>query len=431
MRKLLILVTMICPPIAHIFAQNVQNAGRCRSTEVLQQSLVQNPSLTAKLEAIESHNTEYASQTLNARSAGVTIPVVVHVVYRTNTENISTAQIESQIAVLNADYNKENTDAVLVPSIFKNVAASCGISFQLANVDTNGKPTSGIDRVQTNMATWQTDDAVKNNAQGGVAPWDPTSYLNIWVCNMDGGVLGYSTFPGMPLATDGVVIDYRCFGTKGTASAPYNLGRTATHEIGHWLNLKHVWGDADCGDDHISDTPTQAHSNEGDPSFPHYSTCGGITTSDMFMNFMDYVNDDAMHLFTQGQKARMLALFSTGGARTGIAVSKGWNPTVAGRIATAIAPSPTEPKTTGSLAVYPNPAIDEVTIEWSLGGETNTTLTIFNLEGKIVERQTNASMGGNGKANIETVGYPNGVYIVSILAGDAIVNKKMVVGHIY
>src|SRR5205085_7351896 len=140
---------------------------------------------------------------------------------------------------------------------------------------------------------------VKYTANGGHDAWNRDQYLNIWVCDLSGKI-GYAQFPGGPAATDGVVIDYQAFGTLGTASIPFHLGRTATHEIGHWLNLRHIWGDANCGDDLVADTPTQQTDNGGCPSFPHV-TCSNGPNGDMFMNYMDYVNDNCMNMFTAGQ----------------------------------------------------------------------------------------------------------------------------------
>lgn len=134
-----------------------------------------------------------------------------------------------------------------------------------------------------------------------------------------GGILGYAQFPGGNSATDGVVIDNNAMGTTGTATAPFNKGRTATHEIGHWMNLRHIWGDANCGNDQVSDTPIATGANYGCPSFPYNSNCGGTTHAMMTMNYMDYSDDACMYMFTAGQKARMLAVFASGGPRQGFA----------------------------------------------------------------------------------------------------------------
>jgi hypothetical protein len=160
---------------------------------------------------------------------------------------------------------------------------------------------------------------MKKSTSGGINPTTPDSVLNLWVVGaMSGGVIGYAQFPGGSAATDGVVIAYDCFGNTGTAAAPFGLGRTATHEIGHYLNLRHIWGDATCGTDLVGDTPQHNTANYGCPSYPHYSTCTG-TPVEMTMNYMDYTDDACMYMFTAGQKTRMLATFVSGGGRYGFA----------------------------------------------------------------------------------------------------------------
>ena len=249
---------------------------------------------------------------LGTPSGPTVIPVVVHVIHRGGPENISDAQIKSQIDVLNHDYRKKNPDISKVPAPFKPLVADAFVEFMLASADPAGKPTNGITRTQTNVAQFTADNAMKFTAQGGHDAWDATRYLNMWVCPeiMDGPrtLLGYAQFPGGLPATDGVAIIHNAFGTTGTAAAPFNLGRTATHEVGHWLDLFHIWGDAvGCGtDDQVADTPVQDRENFGKPTFPHV-TCTNGPNGDMFMNYMDYVDDAAMFMFTPGQVARVRA----------------------------------------------------------------------------------------------------------------------------
>jgi len=233
-------------------------------------------------------------------------------VYTNAEQNISEAQINSQLKVLNADFQRKNTDQDQTPAIFQSVAASTGIRFQLASIDPQGNPTTGITRKKTYKNSFYTNDNdVKYSAMGGVDAWPTDQYLNIWVCNLGLGILGYSQFPGGPTETDGVVIGYKFFGTIGNLKAPFNLGRTTTHEVGHWLNLRHIWGDGPCGiDDHVADTPASDAPNQG-CSFGH-SSCGSVN---MTQNFMDYTDDVCMNLFTRRQANRMRALFAVGGQR--------------------------------------------------------------------------------------------------------------------
>ena len=242
----------------------------------------------------------------------ITIPVVVHVVWRTNAQNISDSQIQSQIDVLNKDYRRLNIDVINTPSVWQSVAADCEIEFCLAGVDPNGQPTNGINRVETTHGKFGMDNDIHTSSLGGADDWPNDDYLNIWVCDISDGLLGYASKPSNWIGDgDGLVIGYRYFGTNGTVQSPYNKGRTATHEIGHWLNLEHLWGGSwgSCGNDQVSDTPKQESSNYSCPGFPENpNSCStNNPNGDMFMNYMDYTNDACMNLFTQGQKTRMIA----------------------------------------------------------------------------------------------------------------------------
>jgi len=267
----------------------------------------------------ENHHIEFRLRRGMLARTGITrIPVVVHVVHKTAAQDISDAQVKSQIDVLNRDFRKTNGDLNKIPAPFKALAADARIEFVLADKDPSGNPSTGITRHSTTAASFSDDDKVKHAASGGADAWPRDKYLNLWVCQLGGGLLGYAQFPGGNAATDGVVITHTAFGTVGTAAAPFNLGRTATHEIGHWLNLRHIWGDdgGGCnGDDFVVDTPNQADHNFGKPAFPHLS-CSNGPNGDMFMDYMDYTDDDSMFMFTAGQVERMQACLD--GDRTGL-----------------------------------------------------------------------------------------------------------------
>ena len=238
----------------------------------------------------------------------ITIPVVVHVVHRTDEEEISDPQVKSQIRALNRDYRAKNADKRNVPAPWKSLVVASNIQFELASKDPDGNGTSGITGTATTVASFGPDNSVKSKRTGGADAWPADRYLNIWVCNLSQSLLGYAQFPGGPAATDGVVILHSAFGTQGTARAPFDKGRTATHEVGHFLGLRHIWGDRnDCsGDDFVADTPAAQRANMGKPTFPHI-TCNNGPSGDMFMNYMDYVDDDTMVMFTTAQVARMNA----------------------------------------------------------------------------------------------------------------------------
>jgi hypothetical protein len=244
----------------------------------------------------------------------ITIPVVVHVVWKTNTENISDAQIFSQIDVLNKDFRRLNHDTSDTPPVWQSIAADSEIEFCLATTDPNGNITTGITRTETDISeftygNWGSDD-LKDTLSGGINAWPNNDYLNIWVCNLETPTLGYATFPSNVIdSKDGIVVGCRFFGTTGALQSPFNKGRTATHEVGHWLGLRHIWGDNNCGNDNINDTPEHQGENGGCPNYPHNANSCQPNNAfgEMFMNYMDYTGDACMNLFTNGQKTRMLA----------------------------------------------------------------------------------------------------------------------------
>ncbi|KIC03282.1 peptidase M43 [Flavobacterium sp. JRM] len=280
----------------------------CATQDVLEAQLKADPTLAIRMNEIEAftQNQILTGKLVNGK---VQIPVVVNVLYRTAAENISDAQIQTQIDVLNKDFNAANSDYNSVPALFAGVKANVGISFVLEK----------INRKSTTKTSWGTNDAMKKTASGGLNPTSPTTKLNLWACKIGGGILGYAQFPGGSNATDGVVIDSQYFGLSGSGAAPYNLGRTGTHEVGHWMNLRHIWGDANCGNDQVADTPVHNTANYGVPAYPHYSTCTG-TPVEMTMNYMDYTDDAGMYMFTTGQKNKMAAIFLTGGPRAAFGI---------------------------------------------------------------------------------------------------------------
>ncbi|MFC0183052.1 zinc metalloprotease [Pseudarcicella hirudinis] len=283
------------------------NPRGCATMDVFNTQLKADASLQQRMDEIERQTYNFAVKQKSSRvglTGTITIPVVVNVIYKTAAQNISQAQIQSQIDVLNKDFSATNTDVSLTPTPFAPLVSNFELKFVLA----------GVVRKQSSKTSWGTADAMKSSSSGGIDATSPTTNLNIWVCNIGGGILGYAQFPGGAPATDGVVISPTYFGNTGSVTAPFDKGRTATHEIGHWLNLRHIWGDSNCGNDLVADTPTQQTSNFGCPAFPHV-TCSNGANGDLFMNYMDYVNDACMFMFTAGQKTRTRAIFQAGGAR--------------------------------------------------------------------------------------------------------------------
>ncbi|MCW3127085.1 MAG: hypothetical protein JWO03_2743 [Bacteroidetes bacterium] len=360
----------------------------------------------AHRQAIDQMAQNYVMTASGQRSV-VTIPVVVHVVYNANSPagNISVAQVQSQIDRLNLDYAKLNADTASIPAVWRSLAANCQIQFCLAQRDPSGNATTGIVRKVTTSTSFIDDDKVKHASQGGDDAWPAASYLNLWACDLGNSLLGYAQFPGGPAATDGVVILNTAFGSVGTASnAPYNKGRTATHEVGHWLNLYHIWGDdgtACSGTDQVSDTPNQAGQNFGCPSFPHTDACSGSSPGVMFMNYMDYTDDACMYMFTNGQNTRIQANFATSGARHSLLSSLGCVP-VSGGPATAFTANKTTICVGQSINFTDQSTGSPTSWSWSFPGAATTSSTtqnpqniVYNTAGTYSVTLTATNAGGS------------------------------------
>jgi len=352
---------------------------KCASAAYQQEELSNHPAIRERVRSIE----EFAVQQTERRISGriedniIKIPVVVHVLYRTAAEKISLEQVNSQLEALNKYFRRRNSDTMNTPVHFRQLAADIEIEFQLAISDPRRRSTSGIIYKYTPITKWKADDKMKFSSEMGDDAWDPKSYLNIWVCNLD-RFAGYSSLPGGEESKDGVVISYSVFGTAGT-TAGYNLGKTAVHELGHWLNLKHLWGDANCGDDGVSDTPKQATYTVGCPKTTRV-TCGNGPYGDMYMNYMDYTNDACINQFTKGQKVRMRSLFAPGGARNSILQSKGLTQPLIFET-----PLPEQDPKWLRVQLYPNPATTELNIDFSYDSRwIGKTIFVTNLQGQNV-----------------------------------------------
>jgi hypothetical protein len=287
----------------------------CGTMEVLKQQLKNDPGMQKRMDERDKQINMYTSNPQLLNDDLVIIPVVVHVIYHTAAENISDAQIESQIAVLNEDFARQNADTVNTPAVFKGRAANINLKFVLAIRDPNGEATNGITRTYTDKTTFTYGTEMKNwpnGPSGGHDAWPAIDYLNVWVCNLDGmGLRGFATFPDALDIVDGIVVEPDAFGrgSEFNLAPKYDLGRTGTHEVGHWLRLSHTWGDGGCNiDDGIGDTPSAGAPNWIDSpcTFPGPNSCSriepdGIDHPDMFQNYMDYSRDQCMNLFTKAK----------------------------------------------------------------------------------------------------------------------------------
>ena len=349
----------------------------------------------------------------------IRIPVVVHVLYNTTAQNISDAQVKSQIDALNRDFRRLNADSVNTPLPFKSLAADVQIEFALATADPKGRATTGIVRKATGVTYWQMDDKIKYSEQGGDNAWDSRYYLNIWVGNTR-SLLGYSSVIGAPADKDGIVINTSAFGTLNMSGA-YNNGRTAVHEAGHWLGLKHVWGDALCGDDGIYDTPTQSGFTTSCPTGIRTSSCGSNPAGDMYMNYMDFTNDACLNLFTKGQKEHMRSLFDDGAPRYSLLLSKGLNapwteeslPEEA--IPVVIAPA--------QLKLYPNPTSSELVLDFEYDASwIGKEVKILNMNGVVISIVLVSSK--TQKVPLST--FTPGVYFIQGINGNKKISQKFI-----
>lgn len=349
-------------PLAWMTSTDARAQRVCGSMEYLEQQIAADPERAMRLQQADALAETFAA-TQQQRDL-VIIPVVVHVVWNTTSENVSDARIMAQIQQLNDDFARTNSDANETPAAFAGLAANTEIQFCLAQRDPGGNATTGIQRRQSTVTSFSSNDNVKRYNNGGLDAWPRDSYLNLWVCDLGNSLLGYAQFPGGQASTDGVVVDYSTVGSMtvpGTGGS-FKYGRSATHEVGHWMNLRHIWGDDGngCnGSDQVVDTPNQADETYGCPNFPRVSCTNG-PNGDMFMNYMDYTDDLCMNLFTSGQADRMQSVFSPGGSRQNMANSLGCQPPGGGTCAT--------PTNTGSSVTGATSA----TISWNaVSGATN------------------------------------------------------------
>ncbi|MBI1191711.1 MAG: T9SS type A sorting domain-containing protein [Bacteroidetes bacterium] len=396
---------------------------RCGQQHALEQLYERSPETRASVQAAEQAVQDYVRQNagnLRVQEDIIYIPVVVHVVWKSAIQNLSDAQIQSQIDVLNEDYAMTNLDRASLRSSFNSIAANTQIQFCLAETDPDGNFTTGIIRKQTGKASFNdTDtagwDGVKESAYGGSDAWPRSQYLNMWVCNLDptSGVLGYAYPPGVAGALDGVVMNYRYFGREGVVIPPYNLGRTTTHEVGHWLGLRHIWGDGGCGvDDGISDTPTASGPYFGCPS-PTATTCGSL---DLWENYMDYTDDRCMVMFTEGQGVAMRNVLNT--VRSSIPVSpKCYFNTGVEEPALAVG---------NGLQLFPNPVTGNVIqLVLEQAAATEGMLQIFDATGRQVWSQVQPA--GWQQVSLLLPELPNGFYLLQWSGMNSEITQRFVI----
>lgn len=317
-------------------------------------------------------------------------------------------QVNSQIEALNRDYNAKNEDRLKAPAYFSDRIANSGIRFVLAKVDPFGQASTGVVYKKTNRTLFGMDEEVKFSAKGGDDAWPRDHFFNIWVCPMISSIHGYSSSIDGPAELDGIVLNELVFGTVNKLPG-YNMGRIAVHETGHWLGLKHIWGDSYCGDDGIDDTPQQKSYNKGCPS-GIIKSCGNEATGDMYMNYMDLTNDECMYMFTAGQKKKMREIFEAGNLRhallgtgalaePGNAIDMYWGKQKPGTISVK------------QIALWPVPAKSTIRVDLiDFEGISGKQLVVYNMAGQAL-----MSVTASGKqVNIDISALNSGQYLVKV-----------------
>ena len=421
MKKILLNLVALLLLITTINAQTLKKCATMKAYEI---AIAKDPSIIEKKKLLEiATQNSTASQKKKTRATIYSIPVVIHIIHNGEAigsgTNISDAQALSQLDILNEDFRLMNADSLLPSHPFWGVTADCEIEFCLAEQDEFGNATTGITRDDAGQPSWEMqdiDDIIKP-----ATIWDRHKYLNLWSINMggsDSSTLGYATFPSSTTdTTDGVVIRPQAFGDIGTAGTSIftinDLGRTATHEVGHWLNLSHIWGDSTCGDDFVADTEIAEDNNFGCPTFPHNanSACGSGSNGEMYMNYMDYVDDACMNMFTEGQRDRMQSALTID--RASLLVSNGCDaPTAVSSI-----------KIINDLNLFPNPSNNIVHI--SSNSNDITSIEIYTITG--VRVFDNFTINKSNKRNvvIDVNNLNSGNYVLKIKSNQKVSTQKI------
>jgi hypothetical protein len=372
--------------------------------DAVQQKIAQHPdfaSYTLKKKLAYNNFSQQKMDTV------IRIPVVVHVIHRLASENISTAQINSQIAVLNKDYRKLNSDT---SNATGSSIADVKFQFVLARINPSGSPTTGITRTSTTID----NIGISNKYDSLVPAWNNERYLNIWVCDVGQFILGFAyppNTPGVSPQEDGIVIGSEYFGTVGSVAAPYDLGRTTTHEVAHYFDLLHIWGSdqsPSCStDDLISDTPNQ---DSEVYSCVTRTSCGSV---DQLSNFLQYVDDACMGNFTLGQKTRM---------RTALYTQRDSLQYEIGTLVSSI----TDQNIFAKTKLYPNPTKGTVTLEFPSNFEFHETkIQLFDVTGKVINFKTIRATRG---LILYINAAPRGVYFLRV-EGEKINYTQKLIKH--
>ena len=432
MRKLLLLLVMA----SFCFVVNSQipaqfGSNRCGTQEAIKQQMVADPGYAKKVEEVLKNKGNYSRNNQKGKPenpgrppapSSITIPVVVHVLYNTPDQNISDAQVQSQIDVLNEDFGATNSDYNNYDAGYGGVKGDMDINFCLVQVI----------HKQTKHKSFGLNDNMKFNQNGGSDAVDPMHILNIWVCDLGKKLLGYAYYPGITPERFGVVCHTNAFG-KGAGYnlfADYNLGRTTTHEVGHSLGLVHIWGDSNCGSDEVDDTPLHNGLNFGCPEQGHLSTCAG-TPLEMWMNYMDYTDDRCMYFFTDGQATRASFFIDTDPQLSSIVSSAcGATRQVSNDITSTsnYGGSSSRIMPANSFSLYPTITSGNLNLSFNNSQDGKADIGIYSQTGALIMKKQ-LNLAGKTLNQIDVSRLGNGIYFLQLNNSTYKETQKFLVQH--
>lgn len=338
------------------------------------------------------------------------LPLVFHVLYHPNQPYPSEEQVLSQIEALNRDFSQSAYQIQQVADTlqgFSDLVENTFIEFCLASKDQQ----KAIHFIPFKNEKWPINESIKTNSTS--VAWDSKKYINVWVAPLEGNTAGWAQMPGGNPTTDGIVIDYKYFGTIGTAQIPYNEGKTLTHLMGNYLGLFDLWNEQHpCLDDLVDDTPIHNAPNTGCAPYLHVSTCDG-SPAEMTMNFMDNSHDACLYMFTAGQKKRMRAMLDEGGLRHSIVNNTATYCNLNG-LKNTNTHSFDSRLNRLNIQLLPNPAQEQFTLTISNINAKKLDVTVFNSLGKSVYRTKLSISTGSAQTSIQCNEWPAGVYLIKI-----------------